>query len=338
MALSKDEQTKLQVLFGIPEEFIAEALKMLSSQEIQLIFLMEKNIIPEEQLLIQIAGAGIADDPKKLLLTAYRRAVINKVRDEHGSLCYQVADFYTRYPYYAQFEPEEYRKFSRETKERLNAWDFEVYYGVYGKDVKAKMAGIETYVHNSTYLTLPEADKLIEKHRDHICLVPCNCKEMMDVTKKPRNVCLQFETGDNSFQDRGVGEPVTMERAKELVRYFNRSGLMQNGEDFAICNCDGESCYPLQMARKAGSRGIYPRSNYRILWHKENCINCGKCTRICNFGAFTIDASRKVSFHPDLCWGCTICSENCPKGAITLEELDLPMDTVRASFMNTEDM
>ena len=99
MALSKDEQTKLQVLFGIPEEFIAEALKMLSSQEIQLIFLMEKNIIPEEQLLIQIAGAGIADDPKKLLLTAYRRAVINKVRDEHGSLCYQVADFYTRYPY-----------------------------------------------------------------------------------------------------------------------------------------------------------------------------------------------------------------------------------------------
>ena len=32
MALSKDEQTNLQVLFGIPEEFIAEALKMLSSQ------------------------------------------------------------------------------------------------------------------------------------------------------------------------------------------------------------------------------------------------------------------------------------------------------------------
>ena len=49
---------------------------------------------------------------------------------------------------------------------------------------------------------------------------------------------------------------------------------------------------------------------------RRKCINCGKCSRICNFGAFTIDAQRKVSFHPDLCWGCTICSENCPKGAL----------------------
>ena len=338
MALSKDEQTKLQVLFGVPEEFIAEALKMLSTQEIQLIFLMEKNIIPEKRLLSQIAGAGIADDPAKLVLTAYRRAVLNKKRDEEGGVCWQIADFYSRYPYYAQFEPEEYQKLSRDAKDRLNAWDFEVYYGIYGKDVKSKMAGIETYVHNSTYLTLPEADRLIEKHRNHIYMVPCNCKAMMDVTKKPRNVCMNFDAGDNTPWDRGVGEPITMERAKELIRYYNKCGLMQNGEDFAICNCDGESCYPLQMARKAGSRGIYPRSKYRILWHKENCINCGKCSRICNFDAFTIDASRKVSFHPDLCWGCTICSENCPKGAITLEELDLPMDTVRASFMNTEDM
>ncbi len=336
MKLTPDEKKKLTELFDIPEDLFPEALHMLSSQEIRLIFLMEKNIFPAEKLEEAIAASGIADDPKMLLLSAYRRAVIDKKRDEAGGLCWQIADFYSRYPYYAQFEPEEYIKLSRDSKDRLNAWDFEVYYGVYGNDVKAKMAGIETYVHNSTFLTLAEADRLIEKHRSHIYMVPCNCKAMMDVTKKPRYVCMNFNEGDNTPWDRGVGEPITMERAKELIRYYNRSGLMQNGEDFAICNCDGESCYPLQMARKAGSRGIYPRSNYRINWQEDLCVSCGKCARICNFGAFTIDAGRKVSFHPDLCWGCTICSENCPKQAIVLEELDLPMDTVRASFMGAE--
>ena len=211
-------------------------------------------------------------------------------------------------------------RFSRDLKDRLNSWDFEVYYGIYGEDVAKKKQGINTYVHNSTYLTLPESKAFIEKHKDHIYLVPCNCKCMMDVTEKPRNVCLNFNSGDNSPWDRGHGTEITAERAWELILDWNKRGLMQNGEDYAICNCDGASCYPLQMARKAGSRGMYPTSNYTICWNEEECINCGKCASICNFQAFKKGEDKKVSFDPELCWGCTICSANCPKGAITLKK------------------
>ncbi|WP_369283831.1 ATP-binding protein [Oscillibacter sp. GMB15532] len=318
MALTAEEKKRLLSLFEVPEDLSAEAVKMLSQQEMSLILLMEKHIIPSEDLKKEIAHAGIAENPERLIQSAYSRSVLDKVRDEDGGLCYRISNFYGRYPYFAQFEYEEYARFSREKKDRLNEWDFELYYNVFGKDVQAKIRGEETYVHNSTFLTLPEAFELMEKHRGNIYRVPCNCKCMMDVTEKPRNVCINFDSGDNTPADRGHGEKLTLEFAKELTRDWNRQGLMQNGEDFAICNCDGQSCYPLQMARKAGAQGIYPRSNYEMLWNEETCVNCGACARICNFGAFVVGENKKVSFHQDLCWGCTICSANCPKGAITL--------------------
>ena len=316
--LSPSQKTQALDLFQVPATFRAAALKMLSTQELELILLMEQKIWPEQELMDAIQKNGIADSPAVLICTAYERAVLNKKRAEDNALCWQIADFYTRYPHYAQYEPEEYLKLPRETIQALNQWDFEVYYGVYGEDVKKKMQGINTYVHNSTFLTLEESDALIEKHKDHIYLVPCNCKCMMDATAKPRYVCLKFDSGDNSECDRGRGEPLTMERAKELVRYWNSCGLMQNGEDYAICNCDGESCYPLQMARRAGSQGSYPKSRYAIQWNPELCVQCGKCAKVCNFQAFRRDADGKVTFHPDLCWGCTICSANCPRHAISL--------------------
>ena len=318
MALTAEERKKLLTLFEVPEDLNAEALKMLSQQEMQLILLMERRTILNDALEKEIADAGIAENPARLIQSAYSRSVLNKARDDSGALCWRISNFYGRYPYFAQFEPEEYARFSRAKKDRLNEWDFDLYYGVFSKDVQAKIRGEETYVHNSTFLTLPEAYALMEKHHENIYRVPCNCKCMMDVTEKPRNVCINFESGDNTPSDRGHGEKLTLEFAKELMRDWNRRGLMQNGEDFAICNCDGQSCYPLQMARKAGSQGIYPRSNYIIHWDAETCINCGNCARICNFGAFTVGEDKKVSFHEDLCWGCTICSANCPKGAITL--------------------
>ena len=74
----------------------------------------------------------------------------------------------------------------------------------------------------------------------------------------------------------------------------------------------------MQMAYKAGSRLIYPESNWKIDWHKDECVNCGKCTKICNFGAFYKDDNRKVHYDVDKCWGCTICAPNCPKHAIHL--------------------
>ncbi len=308
---------KAKELFGVPEEFYDVADLMVREPEWDLIAFMNGETMAEETITAYADEQRLSGDAPDFIRECYHRAILNKVPQDDGSMKWKSADFYTRFPIYAQYEYYEYSRLPRETIEKLNAWDFQVYYGIYSHDVKQKMAGVDTWVHNSHYLTLKEADAIVDRHADSIYLTACNCKAMMVFHGRPINVCVNFDGGPNSILDRGHGERLTAEETKKKLREFNKAGLMQNGEDFAICNCDGYCCYPLHMARKAGSRGIYPRSHYHIDWHEDECVACGKCTKICNFGAFTKEG-KKITYHPDLCWECTICSENCPKGAIHL--------------------
>lgn len=338
------EQARLQKameIFEVPEEFYGVAPLMVHDAEWELILAMEKRIVPESEVIAIVEKNRLAGDAPDFIKDCYRRAILNKMPGGHAGLnayeglpedaaqppaeeaaqgmSWQVTNFYARYPYFAQYEYYEYGKLPREVKERLNAWDLKVYVGIFGDDVRAKMRGEDTHVHNSTFLTLEEAYAFAEKHKDTIHLHACNCKCMMYYHDRPTAVCMEFYDGPNSEADRGHGVHLTLEQAKAKLKEFNQKGLMQNGEDYAICNCDGYCCYPLQMARQVGSQGVYPKSHYNIDWHEDECINCGKCTKICNFHAFTRDeATKKVSYHRDLCWGCTICAPNCPKGAIHL--------------------
>ena len=304
-------------LFKVPEEFFHEADLMVKESEWELILAMGDEPVSEKDLIELVSNNKLAFSAPDFIWECYHRAIINKVPRDDG-LYYQINDFYGRFPYFAQYERYEYAKIPSEVKEALNRWDFEVYFGIYGDDVRAKMQGIDTHVHNSTYLTLQEAYDFVDRHADSCAFQPCNCKAMVFDHDRPVDVCLIFENGPNSEQDRGHGTKVTAEEAKRRLLEANKNGLMQNGEDYAICNCDGKCCYPLKMARACGSRGIYPTSRYEISWHEDICINCGRCARICNFGAFSQGKDGKVVFDRELCWGCTICSANCPKKAIEL--------------------
>lgn len=209
----------------------------------------------------------------------YSRNVLNKVTDADEPT-WKISDFYSRYSYYAQFEYYEFGCLPRELIEALYDWQTEIYQSIYLPQVKAKVAGEGVYVHNQTYLTLEEFDKIIDGHHGSIHLVPCNCKSQKYFHDRKLNVCVNMNDGPNSAVDRGMGEPISPEDMKKKVREFNASELMQNGEDGFICNCDGLCCFPMQMAYKAGSRLIYPESNWKIDWHEDECVNCGKCTKI----------------------------------------------------------
>lgn len=51
---------------------------------------------------------------------------------------------------------------------------------------------------------------------------------------------------------------------------------------------------------------------------EESCINCGLCSRVCNFGAI-ISIPNKIVVFDNLCHSCYACSELCPSGAIKME-------------------
>jgi len=52
----------------------------------------------------------------------------------------------------------------------------------------------------------------------------------------------------------------------------------------------------------------------------KKCINCGKCSEVCEFGAIKSDGSRPKA-EDYLCEGCGACEYFCPENAITLEEV-----------------
>lgn len=258
--LSDEDRKKAHELFGVPEQFDEVADLMVHEEEWQVILLMGKEPMTEKELRKLMEKNRLAASPYVLINRMYSRNVLNKVTDADEPT-WKIGDFYSRYSYYAQFEYYEFGCLPRELIEALYDWQTEIYQSIYLPQVKAKVAGEGVYVHNQTYLTLEEFDKIIDGHHGSIHLVPCNCKSQKYFHDRKLNVCVNMNDGPNSAVDRGMGEPISPEDMKKKVREFNASGLMQNGEDGFICNCDGLCCFPMQMAYKAGSRLIYPESN-----------------------------------------------------------------------------
>ena len=315
----KDNYKKAMEVWEVPEEFYEAAVPMYRGYEAELAVMFGRNPVSGQEICRLLKEWGKAE-PERLLFESYQRNVLEKCEgDESGSTFYKMTDFYTRYPYFAQYEPEAYGKFSQETVDRLNAW--EVYMERTSQAALDIAAGKDVPMHQTQYLTLQESYDMMDTLGEEILILPCNCKAMGRCTEKPVNVCInKLEKGPNTPYDRKLGKILTLEETKELIRQINKKGLMQSGENNVLCNCDGVYCYPTKMARILGTRLHYPTSHYETLWDESVCIQCGKCTKICNFGAFYKDKEGKVKFDPEKCWGCTICSANCPKGAITLKK------------------
>jgi len=49
---------------------------------------------------------------------------------------------------------------------------------------------------------------------------------------------------------------------------------------------------------------------------EEHCISCGKCVRVCPFGAISFETGEKKAFKCELCGGNPACALVCPTGAI----------------------
>lgn len=313
----KEEYLKAMEIWEVPEEFYQAAEPMYRDYEVKLAAKMGKETVSGEEICRWIEEMGYTGR-EKLLWESYSRNVMRINQEDPEA--YEMTTFYDRYPYFAQYEPEAYGEYSQETVRKLNDWDLKVYMDMVADKALAIAWGEKVPMHQTQYLTLEEALDMVESFGDEILVLPCNCKAMERCREKPVNVCIgKLKGGPNTACDQGHGEIITCEEAKNLVKEVNKKGLMQCGEYDWLCSCDGVCCYPVKMAKILGTRLHYPASHYEILWDQEKCIQCGKCAKICNFGAF-VKEGKKVSYHPEKCWGCTICAPNCPREAITLKK------------------
>jgi MinD superfamily P-loop ATPase len=54
------------------------------------------------------------------------------------------------------------------------------------------------------------------------------------------------------------------------------------------------------------------------VWQQENCLMCGRCTKLCRFNAL-LQLGEKIIVMPQLCHSCYACSELCPASALPME-------------------
>jgi ferredoxin len=305
---------KVVELFEVPAEAVEYVPLFLRNSEIQAIERMGRGVYPPAELAAMISD--IADDPDLLISEAYSRAVFDKA--ESGEWTgYTVANFYRRLAYFAQYEPEIWKSIPEERRREMDEWYVRAYAEGARPRLEEALKDGSRLIENAFFFTLEETMKIIDNLEDDAYMVPCNCKSVALNCDKPKDVCILFSKGINSEWDRGHGKPLTKNEAKELIRFANRNGLMQTSEmEMAICSCDACCCYPVRASKMIGAKGLWPKQVYTLAWNGAKCIHCGKCAKMCNFGAFKKTGER-VEFDGDNCWGCTICGNYCPVNAIT---------------------
>ena len=277
---------------------------------------------------------------RSFLERAYKRGIINRRKDGR----YEPANLHTRYDVWSMFEG--WKEIPEAIREQLTAGELNYSERHYQDSVQRMKSGqprnpSEIY---AEYILLHESEALLDRV-EHVYLLPCNCRSMLQRCDRTVYTCLRFDNYRN------LGWELSKSRAKEIIQAANKKGLMQTAEvalteagaiTGAICSCCADCCVHPELAERYDARHIWPLSRYVARHLTDRCTACGLCAKRCPFKAFTakkVESDRndnsqsslknrkKIHFNKDLCRGCGVCATACPEEAIAMIPLDACKET-----------
>ncbi|MCD7736847.1 MAG: 4Fe-4S binding protein, partial [Lachnospiraceae bacterium] len=159
---------------------------------------------------------------------------------------------------------------------------------------------------------------VIEARKDRpVYLNYCDCKSLNGQCGKPRDTCITYKDGINTYVHRGLGKRIDAETAKEVVRRADRAGLMHTVNPTGICNCCDDCCYLFRSQKRRKSGGFWLKTDHVISWDQEKCVGCGLCKKRCRFQVFSGE-KKELCLDFSRCVGCGLCASACPGGALEL--------------------
>ena len=158
----------------------------------------------------------------------------------------------------------------------------------------------------------------IEKNADHLCALPCQCRRVRKLMGEgagdmDESFCLFMGHCADMFINLGRGKKLTKEEAYEMMRHVEEIGCvhqittLEDGNTFAICNCQPESCLALGVTQYFNTPA-FTQSNYVAEIDREKCVACGQCVDKC--------ANNAIKLGQKLC----------AKEPIVYEQQELPDD------------
>lgn len=140
----------------------------------------------------------------------------------------------------------------------------------------------------------------------------------------PMETCMTFDNVARSLAEHGgYSRLISKEEAKVILQMAYGYNLVQIGENVRehpafMCNCCGCCCEALQAARRFSPMQPIATTNFIPKVDLQDCISCGKCSRVCPVLAISMKDKKPV-IDESICLGCGVCARNCPKKTITLQ-------------------
>lgn len=160
--------------------------------------------------------------------------------------------------------------------------------------------------------------KYIEANANHLCALPCQCRRVRKLMNEgsgdlDEGFCLFMGHCADMFIRLGRGKKLTKAEAYELIKHVEDIGCihqittLEDGNTFAICNCQPESCLALGVSQYYNTPAT-SQSNYVAEIDPEKCVACGQCTPTC--------ANNAIKMGQKLC----------TKKPVAYEQAELPDD------------
>ena len=164
--------------------------------------------------------------------------------------------------------------------------------------------------------------KYIEANTNHLCALPCQCRRVRKLMNEgsgdlDEGFCLFMGHCADMFIRLGKGKKLTKAEAYELIKHTEEIGCvhqittLEDGNTFAICNCQPESCLALGVTQYYNTPAT-SKSNYVAEIDPENCVACGQCTDHCANNAIKMGLKlctkepvvyKRMELPDDLEWG-----------------------------------
>ncbi len=181
--------------------------------------------------------------------------------------------------------------------------------------------------HYGQVVPLEDALKIVEMVQS-VTRIPCVCRSVT-AGKNNARYCLLLgidptDTIKHWPEIESSLETLTKETAKQLLKEFDRNGLVHSIWTFktpfigAICNCDHD-CLAYKIQISSDLMNLMFKAEYIVDIEPLNCVGCRNCQKLCQFGAIEYSAvNEKCYINPHKCYGCGVCRSVCKQEAISL--------------------
>jgi ferredoxin len=190
---------------------------------------------------------------------------------------------------------------------------------------------VQHQIENKNYVADSDLiSELVDSHSKFAVLNACPCRHSMAITGHkckralPEDGCLLFGEYTSGSVETGSARAVSKREMIEIVEerweknlVFFTSNVTPRSQN-TICTCCDCCCHGLEVFNDY-SKNFIAASHFVAEVNELLCDNCGKCKKVCNTNAHTIEKKIHI-FTAENCIGCSNCVEICDKNAISMKE------------------